>query len=438
MKTKRSEFIIERKFYVYGAGLLCFVASAIILAVTLWETPEQVQEKKVTKIINVREQLSNNLKDSLLNHQYPEQVSLDIGQGLQSYRVTYTLDADLQKEADRMLQAYKPDYGSVVVMNAETGQVLAISSYNRREANSTSLAYRNTFPAASIFKIVTATAALDKYHLDPETVILFNGANHTLYRKNVMSDKVTRWTREMSLREAFAKSVNTVFGRIALEKLQPNDLQEYAQKFGFNQQIRSDLPVDVGFTEIPQDKSFELTEIASGYNRITTLSPLHGAMIGSAVAAEGRMPIPYIVQNLKDQNGQVVFESQPMKAGVSMAPDSALKLKELMEATITEGTSRRSFKPLVRNKKFKELYVGGKTGSLTGMNPRGKTDWFVGFAIGEHSKLAIAAVTVNVDYWTVKSSHLAQALFQRHYKDEFSEANQKFFQAEASESPASR
>lgn len=430
MKSRRPEFIVEKKFYVYGAGLLCFVASAIILSISLWETPEQIQEKKVTKIINVREQLSEGLKNSLLHHQYPQEVSLDIGQGMQPYQVSYTLDADLQAEADRMLNAYKPDYGSVVVMNAETGQVLAIASYNRREAEATSLAYRNTFPAASIFKIITATAALDKYHLDPETVILFNGANHTLYKKNVMSDKVTRWTREMSLREAFAKSVNTVFGRIALEKLQPHDLKEYANKFGFNQEIHSDLPIDVGFTEIPQDKSFELTEIASGYNRITTLSPLHGAMIGAAVAAEGKMPIPYIVQNLKDKNGKTVFESQPMKAAISMAPESALKLKELMEATITEGTSRKSFKPLVKNKKFRELSVGGKTGSLTGLNPRGKTDWFVGFAIGEQTKLAIAAVTVNVDYWTVKSSHLAQALFQRHYKDEFTESNQKFFQAE--------
>jgi hypothetical protein len=54
----------------------------------------------------------------------------------------------------------------------------------------------------------------------------------------------------------------------------------------------------------------------------------------------------------------------------------------------------------------------------------------VGYAIGgPYDKLALAAITVNVERWTVKSSHLAQSLFQKHFRDQFSESNEKFFRA---------
>jgi hypothetical protein len=60
-------------------------------------------------------------------------------------------------------------------------------------------------------------------------------------------------------------------------------------------------------------------------------------------------------------------------------------------------------------------------------NPKGKVDWFVGYAMNDRHRIAIAALTVNVRYWTVKSSYLAQSLFQAKFKKQFTEDNQKFF-----------
>jgi len=287
---------------------------------------------------------------------------------------------------------------------------------------------RGTFPAASVFKIVTATAAIDKYRISPDTIILFNGSNYTLYRKNVMETKRNRWTREMSIREAFARSINTVFGRLTLERLQPQDLKDYAVRFGFNQKIESDLPFDPGFTEIPDEKIFHLAEMASGYNKVTRMSPIQGAMIAASVAANGKMPVPTIVDRVTDADGTELYKSEPVTAATTMTPEGAERLKEMMEGTITKGTSRKSFRTLVRDKKFRELELGGKTGSLTGDNPKGKVDWFVGYAIGANNdRLAVAAITVNVEKWTVKSSFLAQSLFQKHFKDQFTTKDAKFF-----------
>src|SRR5690606_1405072 len=146
------------------------------------------------------------------------------------------------------------------------------------------LALNATYPAASVFKIIPAAVALDKYNLESSLLIPFNGSAHTLYKKNVMSDTINRWTRWISLKQAFALSVNTFFARLAFKKMEPQDLKEYAEKFQFNKPIITDFPVDVSTAIIPEEKSYELAEVASGFNRFNTLSPVQGAMIAAAIA----------------------------------------------------------------------------------------------------------------------------------------------------------
>lgn len=391
----------------------------------------QLEElKRVQRIELARENIKQALGPDISHNVLKPSTLMNWDGKRQTVKVQYTIDEDIQNEAEKLLKAYKPDYGAVVVMDAMTGAVKAMVSFEKGQASTENLALRGTYPAASIFKIVTATAAVDKYKVSPDTIVMFNGSNHTLYKKNVMDSKVNRWTRGITLRDAFARSINTVFGRLTFERMQPKDLEEYAIRFGFNKPIQTDLPFDTGFTTIPNEKTYALAEIASGYNKITTMSPLQGAMIASSVAATGVMLVPYIVESIQDENGQKLFQSEPVTAAVTMSSEGAARLKELMGATITQGTSRKSFRNLVHDRKLKELELGGKTGSLHGDNPKGKVDWFVGYAIGgENDRLAIAAITVNKEFWTVKASYLAQSIFKKYYKDQFSEQNRKFFNA---------
>lgn len=400
------------------------------------EEPAEIREiSRLDRLQKVRAALAQAIAPSLLQNQLIAKTSFIVpdsnGEDRAEASLEYTINSELQKSADQLLKSYKPDYGAIVMLETSTGRVLALSSFQKEHHESSNLALRGTFPAASIFKIVTASAALDKYHVTPDTIVMFNGGNHTLYRKNAMSEKVNRWTREMTLREAFARSINTVFARLTLEKLAPQDLEEYAIRFGFNQDIKSDLPFTTGFTEIPKEKNFHLTELASGFNKITRMSPLQGAMIASAIAEAGVMRIPYILERARDPEGQIIFQAEPITVGRAMTALGAEKLQELMEATITQGTSRKSFRSWAKDKHVRELVVGGKTGSLTGDNPKGKVDWFVGYAMNENQKIAIAALTVNVRYWTVKSSYLAQSMLRTHFKGQFSKSNEKFFEATA-------
>jgi beta-lactamase class D len=98
-----------------------------------------------------------------------------------------------------------------------------------------------------------------------------------------------------------------------------------------------------------------------------------------------------------------------------------------MQATVIQGTGRKSFRSLVKNSQFMELELGGKTGSLHGDEPKGKVDWFVGYAISGEEKIAIAAITVNKKYWTVKSAYLAQTIFKNHFKDSIAEASARHY-----------
>lgn len=365
-----------------------------------------------------KKMISDAISGKITQNIFPEHISLSAEEDQETeYKVNYTLQSELQEHAETLLKRYKPDYGAIVMMDAKTGEILAMSSFEKDSNNDDNLALKAGYPAASVFKVITAAAAVDKAGVSPEHRIAFNGGNYTLYKKNVLSDRVNRWTRFITLKEAFAQSINTAFGRLSLESLEPSDLFEYANKFYFNHKIPSDFPVETSSVYVPEEKGFALTQVASGYNRYNTLSPVHGAMIASAIINEGKMLSPYLVKSIENNRNETIYAASPESQGQVISAESAAKVKQMMEQTVLSGTSRKTFRSIVRERQFREIEMGGKTGHFTGMNPRGRTDWFVGYASDEDSRIAIAAITVNVKYWTVKSSALGEMMFRKYFKD---------------------
>lgn len=393
---------------------------SVLVAVTLlfWaQKPddEEVRQLRVMRNLEMRVQIAKALEMPLKHLEFPDRIDVKIDDQVKAVVPHYTFENNLQKEAERLLKSYKPDYGAIFMMDAKTGRVLVFTSFQRGAADPVNLVTRASSPAASVFKIVTATAAIDRAGMTPATRIHFNGGNYTLYKKNVLSDRINRWTRTVTLRDAFARSLNTAFGRLSLEKLRPEDVNEYAARFMFNQDMVTDFPVEKGIAVVPTEKGFEFTEVASGYNKTNRMSPVQGAMIAATVINDGRMVMPYMVDELKDANGQSVYKAEAVDSGQIMSSVSAEQIRELMEETILSGTSRKTFRSLVKNRNFREISMGGKTGHLTGDNPRGRVDWFVGYASDDDKRIAIAALTVNKEFWTVKSSHLGQTLFKSYF-----------------------
>lgn len=410
--------VIFKKFK-FSLSIVVFIilSSVILTAFSSEESDIEALSKKIKLNIEQRILVSKGISSFLKDNRFPASADFQLNTNNENLNIEYTLDNRMQNEADNLFKRYKPDYGAVVLMDAITGKILALSSYQKDNPKAPNLAVRASYPAASLFKIITASAAVEKAGITPYHTITFNGGNYTLYKKNVMSDKVNRWSRKITLKEAFARSINTAFGRLSLETLEPSDILDFANRFMFNQEIPADFDVEKGFASVPSEKNFELTEVASGYNKQNRISPIQGAMIAASVVNDGKMLIPYIIDKLKDAKGEVVYKGEPLEKGFVMTPESAAQIRQMMEQTVLGGTSRKSFRQLVKDRRFKEIEMGGKTGHLTGDNPKGRVDWFIGYANDDENKrLAVAAITVNKKYWTVKSSYIGQFMFKSYFE----------------------
>ncbi|WP_415064213.1 penicillin-binding transpeptidase domain-containing protein [Bdellovibrio sp.] len=408
----KNKYKLLKLFAFSGASLIGLYS---LMGFTASDSQEAQVHQKIKSQLEQRTQIAKVVGEKVRSNEFPEKLKLPWDGEEKSVTLNYTLDETLQSEADRLLKSYKPDYGAIFMIDASTGEVLAMSSFQRDNPHAANLNLQATFPAASVFKVVTATAAVDKAGVTPEHKIRYNGGAYTLYKKNVLSDKVTRWTNVITLKDAFARSINTAFGRLSIENLHPEDLNEYANRFMFNQEIPADFPVEMGVAYVPPGKGFELAEVASGYNKTNRMSPVQGAMIAASVANNGQVVIPYLVSSVEDEKGATLYEGATLTSGNIMTKESAAKVRELMEQTVTAGTSRRSFRPIMKDRKFREIEMGGKTGHLTGDNPRGRVDWFVGYALDQERKIAVAAITVNKKFWTVKSAHLGQSMFRKYF-----------------------
>ncbi|MCM2324717.1 MAG: penicillin-binding transpeptidase domain-containing protein [Oligoflexia bacterium] len=374
-----------------------------------------------------KEQLAEALADSATFYKFPTEMDFEIdwdrtgsphepAPAKETIRgvIDYAFDPMLQAEVESLFRIYRPDYGAFVAMDAATGQVLALVSFTQRQDNRGNLALRSGFPSASIFKLVTAAAVIEGRNYSANTIIPFNGANHTLYRSNILKTKYTRWTRYATLKDAFAKSINTVFGRIGAFAVEPDELRNYADRFGFNRRISGDLPIEPGRAPIDADP-WKRAESASGYTRDTTMSPLQGALMAAAVVNDGVMMEPFIVRNVYTEDGTELYAAKPRMATQSVDPRTAAEIRALMRETVTHGTSRKSFRNFFRGR-FAQLDVGGKTGSLTGSDPRGKYDWFVGYADDGTRKIAIASLTIHEKLWRVKSSFVARRAIEVYFR----------------------
>ncbi|MCO5144334.1 MAG: penicillin-binding transpeptidase domain-containing protein [Oligoflexia bacterium] len=335
-----------------------------------------------------------------------------------NYFVKFTIDQSLQEKIEALYSRYSPAYAAFIAMDPETGKVLAMVDYTN-EGNEGNLALHSGYPAASIFKIVTSAAALDQGKIKPKSVFPVNGSNSSLYKRN-LKNTINRWTRYMSIEEAFAKSVNTVFGKIAMNRVGPELLQQYANSFGFNQKIPFDLPLEFGSAIIPTDDEFGLAESGSGYTKRQTLNPIQGSLIASSVVNRGFIPAPYIVDSVTDEDGKVVYETDGGRVLFHpIGEDTAKSLSVIMEHTVTRGTARREYRDYNHHPILSKLFIGAKTGSLTGNHPQGKYDWFVGFAqssANPSKKLVFASMIINKKYWRVKSSYIAREAIIHHFK----------------------
>jgi peptidoglycan glycosyltransferase len=351
-----------------------------------------------------------------LHQSWDQQIEYDSSK----YRANYTFDDGLEDFIKRQLNLYHPDYSSVVVIDNETGNVLAAVDHSReKKVFGRDLAFSTTHPAASVIKVITAADLLENTHINTHTEFAFAGRSTTLYRsqlKEPPQQKRRNWVRRLDLDRAFATSNNVIFGRTAIENLTPHGLKKMAERFGFNKRLVEGVNVHPSVFPLAEDQ-YNFAELASGFNTKTLMSPIHGAVIGSIVANGGILKYPIVIKSVDSISGKKTIYPPMRPDEQVLTPQTAEDMRHLFMSTVTSGTARSSFR---RSKLLLTKYeIGGKTGSMTGGTPFGKRDWFVSYAKSIEEKndkgISICVMLVNQKKWYVKSPLLAKNIIEYYY-----------------------
>ncbi len=399
-----------------GFSKRTFGAQKLILLLTLTLLGTSSVGANVLSPANIAESLSKHAREN----RFPSQLdfSADGKDGKIRGLVRYTFDPKAHDEMAEVYLRYQPDYACFVALDVDTGAILNLTSFIKANEDWDNLVMRSDYPAASVFKMVTAAAGLDTGKVLPSTVIPFNGKSTTLYKSQVLNHKTNKWTRTPTFKESFAKSVNPVFGQIGVFKLGAEKLQEYAERFGFGRRLNSDFELPPSLLKLDFDTRWEIAEAASGYTTDITLSPIHAAQMAATVVNNGRMITPYMVESVIGLDGTRLYQKQrPNNQTAVISPAAAGHLKSLMKETTRIGSARKSFSGLSRYKVYQGMEIGGKTGSLTGFSPKGRHDWFVGYAEKDGKRIAYASLIVNKEKWYVRSAYVARQFIYHYFSE---------------------
>ncbi|MBW2513247.1 MAG: PbpA [Deltaproteobacteria bacterium] len=327
-----------------------------------------------------------------------------------------SIDSSLQDYMLGKLDRKNSRYIALVALDPVGGEILMMAGYDKIDPdNNTCL--DNTYPAASIFKIVTAAAAAEQQNLDSNSKLRFNGSQHTLY-KNQLKDRKNRYTNHTTLQEAFAKSINPVFGKLGALSLEKEDLSAYAEAFGFNSEIDFELPLLASRFSIT-DTPYHRAEIASGFNRQTTLSAVHAALLPAVILNQGKRVEPTIVQRITDDSGRLLYETSPGPMRQVITPRTSRVLYDLMEATVRYGTAKKAFSGFHKDPVLSKCNLGGKTGSIYNRKHDLRFDWFVGFADLKNGdkKMAISVVVAHEEFIGIRAAAYARMAIKKYYTD---------------------
>lgn len=248
-------------------------------------------------------------------------------------------------------------------------------------------AIRQTYPPGSTFKVVTAAAALDAGVVTDLDEPTDSPAPYRLPGTTTSLTNESDGCADLSLREAFKWSCNTVFAKLGVD-VGAAGMAASAEAFGFND-TAARIPFRVArstFDTTVDRAQLALSSIGQ-YN--TRATPLQMAMVAGAVANGGQVREPYLVERTTRAGGATVGTAGSRPVRQAMHPSTAVRLKELMEQVVTEGTGGNAAIP--------GATVGGKTGTAQHgvLNAGTPYAWFVSWAQGDtdiEPKVAVAVV----------------------------------------------
>ena len=307
-----------------------------------------------------------------------------------------TLDVGLQEAANKAMGIYE---GAIIATNPKTGEILAMVSkpdYNPNEISDIweelleddesgillNRAAQGLYPPGSTFKIVTALEYIHenpsdytKYsftcngsiRIDGSRIQCYHGANHG----------------KVNFEKSFAKSCNSSFANMGT-KVDWNSFSGTLDGLLFGKPLPFELESAVSTVKAEPDMTAEdqmQTAIGQGE---TLVSPLHMNMITCAIANDGKLQHPYVVDHVENANGAVIKRFSSSGSTKMMSEQESYILQGLMREVVENGTATRL--------KDQSYTAAGKTGSAEYNSERDSHAWFTGFAPVEDPQICVTVI----------------------------------------------
>ena len=335
--------------------------------------------------------------------------------------VVTTLNTRLQEVAYNALGGYN---GAVVVMDPKTGAVLASVSKpdfdpNTVEANWDSLvndstnssllnrATQGAYPPGSIFKIVTALTYLREHGtLDDFS---YNCTGSITQEGHTIPCIYGEVHGQVDFTTAFAESCNTAFVQMGLD-LGADAIQETAEDLLFNQELPISLDYRKSTIDLKESEGIPFLMQSSIGQGTTLVSPMHMAMIVSAIANGGELMEPYYIDHVENDAGDVVKTTSPSTYKELMSESEAETLKNLMAEVVNSGTGTQL--------SGESYSAAGKTGSAEYEGSDGSIQthsWFVGFSNVEDPDLVVAVIAEGAGTGSKVALPIAHEIFNAYY-----------------------
>ncbi|MCS6712073.1 penicillin-binding protein 2 [Brachybacterium sp. EF45031] len=364
--------------------------------------------------------------DSLFLTRLTDVVS---GRTSQGATVDLTLDPRAQEAA---WEALKGRRGAVVALDPRTGAVLAMvsapsydpnrmASHSGREVReawselnedrgrplSNRAIAGDLYPPGSTFKLLVAASALETGRYTKDSMLPGPGTYRLPQSRSVMNNHASGGQEpcgpndSSTLQSALEQSCNTTFAMLAGE-LGEDQLASTVQEFGFGERLR--IPLSVTPSRIGSDldgAQLASTAIGQYEDRVT---PLQMAMVAGAVANDGVLVQPQLVQRVRAADLTTVSELTPQEIGRPLTAANARQMREMMTGVVTDGTGNGAA--------IDGVEVGGKTGTAEWAEGRAPHSWFVGYARTDERSVAVAVVVEEGGYGSQVAAPIAQDVME--------------------------
>lgn len=319
-----------------------------------------------------------------------------------------TLDPQLQQDVMALVRGARAPEAAAIVVDVRTGRVLAWASDDDLGRD---LVAVPVAPPASLFKVVTAAALIERAKVPPSARQCYVGGMRSARLSNLRahggpgvacSDFAT----------ALGYSRNMVMAGLAVRHLEESHLRDMARQLGVVGTVPIDVQVPAGSVHFGGNDE-HLARLAAGFAG-GRLSPLGAVYMMTILANDGERPALHLIDHLLGPRDQKLAAPQVTVHDQRALPArTANTLTRMLEVTVREGTAARAFRDSSGRRYLGRHGGVGKTGTLS----HGKRlyTWYAGFAPADRPEVAVAVMLGNGDRWWRKANQVARDVLRAYF-----------------------